>query len=61
MHTDCNPEKLRNMKTRHYMKSLACVLGAAAAMLLALTGCQKEFELDLPLAVSSRNLSGKPG
>ena len=57
MHTDCNPEKLRNMKTRHYMKSLACALGAAAAMLLALTGCQKEFELDLPLAVSSRNLS----
>lgn len=45
------------MKTIQYMKSFACTLGATAAMLLALAGCQKEFELDLPLAVSSRDLS----
>ncbi len=45
------------MKTIQHIKSFSGALGAAAAMLLTLAGCQKEFELDLPLAVSSRDLS----
>ena len=38
-------------------RSVAGVLIALTALTTALTGCQKDFELDLPLAVSARELS----
>ena len=38
-------------------RSVAGVLIALTALTTALTGCQEDFELDLPLAVSARELS----
>ncbi len=38
-------------------RSIVGVTVALLAFAAAITGCQKDFELDLPLAVSSRNLS----
>ena len=38
-------------------RSVAGVLIALTALTTALTGCQEDFELDLPLAVSARQLS----
>ena len=38
-------------------RSVAGVLIALTALTTALTGCQEDFELNLPLAVSARELS----
>ena len=38
-------------------RSVAGLLTAVMAFAAVLTGCQKDFELELPLAVSARELS----
>ena len=47
------------MKTslNKHKRSAAGLLIAVAAFAAALTGCQKDFEMDLPLAVAARELS----
>ena len=44
------------MKTslNKHKRSAAGLLIAVAAFAAALTGCQKDFEMDLPLAVAAR-------
>ncbi len=47
------------MKTRFNIKkrSVAGLLIAVMAFAAALTGCQDDFEMDLPLAITARDLS----
>ena len=40
-------------------KSIVGIMAAMLAFATVITGCQNDFELDLPLAVSSRELSLK--